>query len=151
MKWMLSHSVVSDSLRPHGLWPTRLLHPRGSPGKNTGVGCHDFLLGIFLTQESNLRLLHCRQILYPLNHLGSPIKRKYQTLIQNFIQWKKPLAKQGTRVLSLGWDYPLEKKMVTHSSDLAWRIPWAEEPGGYSPWGLKESDTTELTKHTHTQ
>ena len=33
--------------------------------------------------------------------------------------------------------------MATHSSILAWKIPWMEEPGGYSPWGHKESDTTE--------
>ena len=33
--------------------------------------------------------------------------------------------------------------MATHSSILAWRIPWTEEPGGHSPWGRKESDTTE--------
>ena len=46
-------------------------------------------------------------------------------------------------VASLGWEDPLEKGMATHSSNLAWRIPWAEEPGGlYSPWGHKESDTT---------
>ena len=54
-------SVVSDSLRPHGLYPTRLLCPWDSPGKNTGVGCHFLLQGIFLTQGSNsrvLRLLH---------------------------------------------------------------------------------------------
>ena len=39
-KWKLSRSVVSDSLRPHGLQPTRLLHPLDFPGKSTGVGCH---------------------------------------------------------------------------------------------------------------
>ena len=50
-------SGVSDSLRPHGLWPARLLCPWGSPGENTGVGCHSLLQGIFLTQGSNLRLL----------------------------------------------------------------------------------------------
>ena len=33
--------------------------------------------------------------------------------------------------------------MAPHSSALAWKIPWMEEPGGYSPWGYKESDTTE--------
>ena len=38
---------------------------------------------------------------------------------------------------------PLEEGMATHSSILAWRIPWTEEPGGKSPWGWKESDTTE--------
>ena len=43
-----------------------------SPGKNTGVGCHFLLQGIFLTQESNLGLLHCRQTLYHLSHQGSP-------------------------------------------------------------------------------
>ena len=51
-------SVVSDSLRPHGLQPTRLLIPWDSPGKNTGVGCHALLQGIFPTQESNPHLLH---------------------------------------------------------------------------------------------
>ena len=38
----VSHSVVSDSLQPHGLWPARLLCPRDSPGKNAGESC-DFL------------------------------------------------------------------------------------------------------------
>ena len=45
----------------------------GIPGKNTGVGCHALLQGIFPTQGSNLGLLHCRQILYHLSHQGSPI------------------------------------------------------------------------------
>ena len=39
-------------------------------------------------------------------------------------------AKQKTWVRSLGWDDPLEKEMATHSSILAWEIPWTEEPGG---------------------
>jgi len=40
--------------------------------------------------------------------------------------------------------------MATHTSILAWKIPWTEEPGGYTPWGLKESDTTEqLHFHFH--
>ena len=46
-----------DSLRPHGLQPTRLLCPQDSPGKDTGVGCHFLLQGIFLTQGSSLGLL----------------------------------------------------------------------------------------------
>ena len=45
-------------------------------------------------------------------------------------------------VHSLGWEDSLEKEMATHSSILASRIPWTEEPGGYRPWGCKESDTT---------
>ena len=50
---------------------------------------------------------------------------------------------QETQVQSLGWEVPLEKGMATHSSILAWRIPWTEEPAGYSQWDHKESDTTE--------
>ena len=50
-------SVVSDSLRPYGLWPTRLLRPWTFPGKNPGVGCHFLLQGIFQTQGSNQQLL----------------------------------------------------------------------------------------------
>ena len=42
-----------------------------------------------------------------------------------------------TWVLSLGWEDPLEEGMATHSSILAWRIPWTEEPVGYRPWGQK--------------
>ena len=54
--------------------------------------------------------------------------------------------KQETWVPSLGWEDPLEKEMTTHSSTLAREIPWTEEPVGYSPWGHKESDTTEYTR-----
>ena len=69
----VGHSVMSDSLQPHGLQPTRLLHPWDSPGKNTGVGCHFLLQGIFPTQGLNPGLLHCRQILYQLSYQGSPL------------------------------------------------------------------------------
>ena len=68
-----SRLVVSDSVWPHGLWLTSILCPRNSPGKNTGLGCHSLLQGIFPTQGSNLCLLHCRQILYHLSYQGSPI------------------------------------------------------------------------------
>ena len=64
----VSFSVVSNSLRPHGLYPARLLWSWNSPGKNTGVGIHSLLQGIFLTQGSKLGILHCRQILYHLSH-----------------------------------------------------------------------------------
>ena len=62
---------MSYSFQPHGLKPTRLL---GSSVKNTGVGSHSLLQGIFLTQGSNLGLLHCRQILYCLSHQGSQLQ-----------------------------------------------------------------------------
>ena len=47
---------------------------------------------------------------------------------------------QETWVQSLGREHPLELEMATHSSILAWKIPWTEEPEGYSPWGRKDSD-----------
>ena len=56
---------------------------------------------------------------------------------------------EGAWVQSLGQKDLLEKEMATHSSTLAWKIPWMEEPC-YSPWGRKESDTTEqLHIHIH--
>ena len=48
-----------------------------------------------------------------------------------------------TRVRSLGQEDPLEKEMATHSSILAWRVPWTEEPGRLQFTGRKDSDTTE--------
>ena len=60
-------------------------------------------------------------------------------------QWvKHPPAMWETWVWSSGQEVPLEKEMATHSSTLAWKIPWTEEPGRlYSPWGCKESHMTE--------
>ena len=58
---------------------------------------------------------------------------------------KNPPANAGDvrdRVQSLGQEDPLEKEMATHSSILAWRIPWAEEPGGLQSMGSQESTTT---------
>ena len=60
-----SHSIMADSLWPHGLYS-----PRNSPGQNTGVGSLSLLLGIFPAQGSNSGLPHCRQILYQLSHKG---------------------------------------------------------------------------------
>ena len=59
-------SVVSNSLWRQGLQPTRLLCPWDFPGKNTGVGSHSLLQGIFPTQGSNPGLLHCRQIFFTI-------------------------------------------------------------------------------------
>ena len=68
-------SVMSDSLRPYGLQPTRLLCPWNSPGKNTGMGCHPLLQGIFPIQGSNphlLHLLHWQGDSLPPAPLGKP-------------------------------------------------------------------------------
>ena len=60
------------------MWPARLLCPRNVPGKNTRVGCHFLLQGVFLTQRSNRGLPHCGQILYRLSNQESPL---YHTLL----------------------------------------------------------------------
>ena len=62
-----SHSVMSDSLWPHGLYS-----PWNSPGQNTGLGALSLLQGIFPTQGLKPGLLHCRRILHQLSHKGSP-------------------------------------------------------------------------------
>ena len=80
--------VVSDSLRPNGLYPTGLLCPWDSPGKNTGMGRHFLFQVIFPTQGSNPGPPHCGQMLKPLSHQGSPtnifistiFRRKYSYL-----------------------------------------------------------------------
>ena len=70
---VLGCSGVPNSLQPHGLQPARLLCPWGFSGKNTRVGCHAILRGIFPTQGPNPGLPHCRQILYWLSHQGNPV------------------------------------------------------------------------------
>ena len=67
-----SHSVVSDSLQPHGPYG-----PQDSSGQNTEVGSLSLLQGILPTQGLNPDLPHCRQILYRLSHKGSPSQRKW--------------------------------------------------------------------------
>ena len=53
-------------------------------------------------------------------------------------------------VQSLGWKDPLEKEMATHSSILAWKIPWAEEPGGLQSMGQQRVRHGLATEHTNT-
>ena len=69
--WWFSPLNCVQLLPTHGLQPPRLLCAWDSPGKNTGVGCHFLLQGIFPTQKPNPGLLQCRQILYRLSYEGS--------------------------------------------------------------------------------
>ena len=61
-----------------------------------------------------------------------PLKEKASLMSQMV---KNLPAAQETPVQSLGWKNPLEKEMTTHSSTLAWKIPWTEEPGGLQSTG----------------
>ena len=68
-----SHSIVSDSLRPRGLY---IYGPWDSPGQNSGVGSLSLLQGIFPTQGENTGLPHCRRVLYQLSHKGKHTPNK---------------------------------------------------------------------------
>ena len=88
-----SVAQLCPTLWLHGMYPTRLLCPSDFPGKNTGVGFHFLLQGIFLTQGSNLHfllLLHCQADSLPLCQLGSPLhmnffSNKYYTSTDSWI------------------------------------------------------------------
>ena len=101
-----------------------------SPSKNSGVGCHALLQGIFPTQGLNPGLPHCRWILYHLSHQGSP--RRLEWVAYPFSRGSSQPRNQ-TRVSCIvgGWGRkdPPEEGMATHSGIFAWRIPWTEEPG----------------------
>ena len=63
-------------------------------------------------------------------------------------------AKQETQEMqfwSLGLEDPPEEELATHSSILAWKIPWTKEPGGLRPWGSRRVRHDLATKHTHTR
>ena len=96
-----SNSVMSDSLRPHGLYS-----PWNSPGQNTGVGGFSLLQGIVLTQGLNQSLLHCRQILYQLSYQGSQSSGALNALstechIELVLLWKHGCQKTGARIRRL--------------------------------------------------
>ena len=96
---LFSCSVVSSSVRPHGLWPARLLCPWNFPGKNTRVGCHFLLQGLFLTQGSNLLLLHWQIDSLSLSHQGSPKDNYYYIDSNNY-----GIKKTGNKVLFLEYN-----------------------------------------------
>ena len=71
LTYMQSQSVKVLVVQLYPILFDPMVCPWKSPGKNPGVGCHFLVQGIFLTQGSNLGLLHCRQILYILSHQES--------------------------------------------------------------------------------
>jgi len=100
--------------------------------------------------------LQLKTIQFPHNHSASPLRwwfiywshlskpPTFQCVLLVAQMVKNLPAMQETQVWSLVWEDHLEKGIATHSSILAWRIPWTEEPGRlHSSWGCKEVDTTE--------
>ena len=73
--------------------------------------------------------------------IGYPLQYSWASLVAQLV--KNPPAMWETWVRSLGWEDPLEKEMATHSSTLAWKMPWMQECGGLQSMGSQESNTTE--------
>ena len=112
---------MSNSLRPHGLQPTRLLCPWNFPDKNTGAGCHFLLQGIFPTQVSNLGLPLYRQMLYRLSHQGSPCML-YNVYIKVYMQSSVTLFKDTITCLpNIYFSSFLASIILTL---LMWKHPW---------------------------
>ena len=88
-------------------------------GKNTGVGCHSLLQEIFLTQGLNPGL---KKIIQSPTSLVAQMVKCLSTMQETWVQ-------------SLGREDPLEKEMAIHSSTIAWKIPWTEEPGRLQSMG----------------
>ena len=80
--------------------------------------------------------------------IGFTPHRFYLSLVAQTV--KRPPTVWETQVRSLGQEDPLEKEMATHSSTLAWKIPWTLEHGTLQSWGRKELDTTERLHFTYT-
>ena len=105
-------------------------------------------------QESTQSLVHhIDDAIQPSHPLSSPSPPTFNLSLELYV-YKHPGASliaqsvtnlpavQETWVQFLGCEDPMEKEMATHSSLLAWRIPWIEEPGGQQSMGLHESNTT---------
>ena len=74
----------------------------------------------------------CSKFKHQLIHIMSSLGFPSESVVKNLP------VKLETPVQSMCREYPLEEEMATHSSILAWEIPWTEEPGGYSPWSHKD-------------
>ena len=147
---VLSHSVVSDSLKPHGLQLTRLLCPWDSPGKNPKMGSRSLLQGIFPTQGSKPGFPHCMWILYHLSHQGSPVALLIYYLFTLMNNWTKhkgwfkmqtqfflsvhPKKEQGSRVMVwLEVTISLEVQNIAHKDEGLAMASWES--------ALKKSET----------
>ena len=88
-------------------------------------------------------------VLFKINWISTECNAPYVGFPSGLVVKNLP-AKQEVQemwVWCLGWEDLLEKRMATHSSTLAWRIPWTEEPGELQV--TKSPDITEATEHTH--
>ena len=105
-------------------------------------------MAVFQKIKPNYRKI---QHYYP-KYISKIIEKRYSnkrgfpgcTVVKNLL----PMEEMPVQLLD--WQDPLEKEIATHSTILAEKIPWTEDPGSYSPWGHKESNMTEATEHACT-
>ena len=117
---MLSRSVMSDSYGPMDCSLLGSSVHGDSPGKNTGLGCHALLQGIFPTQGLNPDLWPCRQILYHLSHQGSPpyaIRFSPVQLLSRVQLFATPWTAARQASLSINKSRSLLKLMCVESGD----------------------------------
>ena len=102
-KWAATLERNRDVLLPDTDCYAQLYCPWDSPAKNTGVGCHFLLQGIFLTQRSNVGLPGCRETLYPLSQQGSPLRGAecWQIMVVVIVFHRSPNSVQFSSVQSL--------------------------------------------------
>ena len=109
------------------------LEPTPAAGGLTCLGCEGEVLQMMLEKVSG----HIIKNICSLGQINCPsivgTKDTVTSLVAQTV--RSPCAMQETQVWSLGWEDTLEEKMATHSSILAWKIPWTEEPCGLQPMG----------------
>ena len=132
-RWILYHWATREAqlglyMTTNGHLLTRGALPHAS---KSSISCFD-ISDILLPYFSDIFIHKVKFSWILMMHRASLVAQ----LIQN------PTAIQETWVQVLGQGDPLEKELATHSSNLAWEIPWTEESGGLQSMGLKESDTT---------
>ena len=133
-------SVVSDPQRPHGLQPSRLLRSWDFPGRSTGVGCHClFRVRMALLSKAiyvfNSIPIKIDNVCWRNGETDPQIHIELQKFSQVVLVVKNTAANTGDASLILGQGDSLEKGSATHSSILAWRIPWTAKPGGLQSIG----------------
>ena len=160
---------MSDSVRPHRWHPTRLPRPWVSPGKSTGVGCH-FLLQCMKVKVNLLSRVQpsatprtaayqappsmgfSRQEYWSGVPLPSPMTNLDSILKSRDITWPTKVCLVKAMVFPVVMygceSWTIKKAMTTHSSTLAWKIPWTKEPGKLqSIWLLKVGTTERVQFH----
>ena len=149
---------MSDSLRPHGCSLVSY-SPWGFSRQEYWVGYYAVLQGIFLTQGSNPGLPHWRRILgssviyftqagwnficfiffFNFTLVSTSLEMKFNQILLDHKVLGYEVLHQSGKALSYccSWSWRLEKAMVTHSSTLAWKLPWTEESGRLQFMGSK--------------